>query len=91
MVRVLSFRTSLHSPEVLHSWLQSPLCVQAKQTAMEELTQGQASTLVRNEQIIDKSMEEMEDLEEMLNESISDSMRSTREKASGQAGKKKKR
>lgn len=64
--------------------------MQAKQTAMEELTQGQAATLVRNEQNIDKSMEEMEDLEEMLNESISDSMRSTREKASGQAGKKKK-
>ena len=75
-----------------------PLCtesgechMQAKQTAMEELTQGQAATLVRNEQNIDKSIEEMEDLEEMLNESISESMRSTREKGSGQAGKKKKR
>ncbi len=66
-------------------------CVHAKQTAMEKLAQKQAVTLVRNEQNIDKSMEEMEDLEEMLNESISDSMRSMREKASGQAGKKKKK
>ena len=37
-----------------------PLCMQAEQTAMEELTQGQAATLVRNEQNIDNSMEEME-------------------------------
>jgi len=64
---------------------------QAKQTAMEELTQGQAMTMVRNQQIIDKSAEEMDDLEEMLNESIADSMRSAKEKAAGQSGKKKKR
>ena len=65
--------------------------MQAKQTAMEEMTQGQAATLVRNEQIIDQAAEEMDDLEEMLNESISDSMRSTREKAAGQGKQQKKR
>ena len=66
-------------------------CMQAKQTAMEEMTQGQAATLVRNEQIIDQAAEEMDDLEEMLNESISDSMRSTKEKAAGQGKQQKKR
>ena len=66
-------------------------CMQAKQTAMEEMTQGQAATLVRNEQIIDQAAEEMDDLEEMLNESISDSMRSTKEKAAGQGKQHKKR
>ena len=58
---------------------------------MEEMTQGQAATLVRNEQIIDQAAEEMDDLEEMLNESISDSMRSTKEKAAGQGKQQKKR
>ena len=58
---------------------------------MEEMTQGQAATLVRNEQIIDQAAEEMDDLEEMLNESISDSMRSTKEKAAGQGKQLKKR
>ena len=65
------------------------LCVQAKQKAMEELTQGQAMTLVRNEQVIDRSAEEAEDLEEMLNESISDSLRGAKQKASGQGSEKK--
>ena len=58
--------------------------VQAKQKAMEELTQGQAMTLVRNEQVIDRSAEEAEDLEEMLNESIADSLRGAKQKAAGQ-------
>ena len=74
-----------------HSDAECLAVLQAKQTAMEELTQGQAMTMVRNQQIIDKSAEEMDDLEEMLNESIADSMRSAKEKASGQSGKKKKR
>ena len=72
----------------------SKICLpwmQAKQKAMEEMTQGQAATLVRNEQIIDQAAEEMDDLEEMLNESISDSMRSTKEKAAGQGKQHKKR
>ncbi len=47
------------------------LCgLQSKQVAMEELTAGQASTLVRNEQEIEKFMDEMEDLEETLCDSI---------------------
>lgn len=37
---------------------------------MEELSGGQASTLVRNEQEIDRAMEEMEELEETLVDSI---------------------
>ena len=37
---------------------------------MEELTQGQAAALVRNAQDTDKSMEEMEILEERLNERL---------------------
>jgi hypothetical protein len=44
--------------------------VQSKQAVMEELTAGQASTLVRNEQEIDKAMAELEDLEEMVSDSI---------------------
>lgn len=56
---------------------------------MEELTQGQAMTLVRNEQVIDRSAEEAEDLEEKLNESIADSLRGAKQKASGQGSEKK--
>lgn len=37
---------------------------------MEELTQGQAAKLVCDEQNIDKSIEEMEYLEERLNERL---------------------
>lgn len=67
--------------------------LQAKQTAMEELTAGQAAVLVRNEQDIDRSAEELEDLEEMLNESIADSLRSAKQKVAGRepSSKKKKR
>ena len=67
------------------------LSVQAKQTAMEELTQGQATTLARNEQVIDRSAEEAEDLEEMLNESIADSLRGAKQKAAGGGNEKKKK
>ena len=65
--------------------------MQAKQKAMEELTQGQAMTLVRNEQVIDRSAEEAEDLEEMLNESIADSMRGAKQKAAGLGNEKKRK
>ena len=58
---------------------------------MEELTQGQAATLVRNERLIDSSAEEMDDLEEVLIESISDSLRGAREKNGGAGAPKKKK
>ena len=50
--------------------------MQAKQTCYEELSAGQASQMARNETEIDRSTEEMEDLEETLNESIAESIRS---------------
>jgi hypothetical protein len=53
---------------------------------MEELTPGQAAVLVRNEQVIDRAKEEAEDLEEMLAESIADSIRGRKRAAAG-AGK----
>lgn len=63
---------------------------------MEELTPGQASVLVRNEQAVDKAAEELEELEEALCESISESIRGRRQQADKQAtdkqaGRKKKR
>ncbi|KAK9810824.1 hypothetical protein WJX73_010298 [Symbiochloris irregularis] len=57
-----------------------------KQKAMEELTPGQAAVLARNEQQIDKVTEEMEDLEEVLTDSIGDSIRGKREAAEAGAG-----
>ena len=59
---------------------------QAKQKAMEELTPGQAAVLARNEQQIEKVSEEMEDLEEVLTDSIADSIRGKRQKAEADAG-----
>ena len=50
--------------------------LQAKQTQYEEMSAGQASTMARNETEIDRSTEEMEDLEETLNESIAESIKS---------------
>lgn len=50
--------------------------LQAKQTSYEELSAGQASQMARNETEIDRATEEMEDLEETLNESIAESIRS---------------
>ena len=59
---------------------------------MEELTAGQAAVLVRNEQDIDRSNEELEELEDTLNESIADSMRGARQRAAvAEPQKKKKR
>lgn len=55
---------------------------------MEDLTAGQAAQLARNEQIIDKASEEFEDLEEMLNESIAESLRGKRGKLEAEASKK---
>lgn len=49
---------------------------QAKQTSYEELSAGQASQMARNETEIDRATEEMEDLEETLNESIAESIKS---------------
>lgn len=47
---------------------------------MEELTAGQAQTLARNEQVIDTSTDELEDLEEQLNSSIAESLRGKKNK-----------
>lgn len=58
---------------------------QAKQKAMEELTPGQAAVMARNEQQMEKVAEEMEDLEEVLTDSISDSIRGKRQKAEAEA------
>jgi hypothetical protein len=49
--------------------------MQAKQTQMEELTAGQASTLARNEAEIDKANEQIEELEETLADSVADAMK----------------
>lgn len=43
---------------------------QAKQKSMEDLTSGQAATLLRNERQCDRAREEIEELEEMLLESL---------------------
>ena len=59
--------------------------MQTKQKAMEELTPGQAAVMARNEQQIDKVTEEMEDLEEVLTDSIADSIRGKRQKAEAEA------
>lgn len=42
---------------------------------MEDLSTGQAAVLARNEQVIDKATEELEDLEELINESIAASLK----------------
>lgn len=62
--------------------------MQAKQGAMEELTPGQAAVLVRNEQEIDRSKEELEDLEEALAESVGDSIRGRKRAAAGEPDRK---
>lgn len=48
--------------------------IKAKQSDAQELTSGQASTMARNEQVIDTVTEEVDDLDEVLNESILDSI-----------------
>lgn len=50
--------------------------VQAKQGKMEEMTPGQAATLARNEQVIDTATDDLEELEEELNNSIAESLKS---------------
>ncbi|GAX81620.1 hypothetical protein CEUSTIGMA_g9048.t1 [Chlamydomonas eustigma] len=44
--------------------------IQAKEKMEGGLTQGQASAVVRNEQVIEKLTDEVEDLDEQLNESV---------------------
>ncbi|KAK9842408.1 hypothetical protein WJX84_012265 [Apatococcus fuscideae] len=61
--------------------------IRAKQTQYEEMSAGQASTMARNETEIDRSTEEMEDLEETLNESIAESIKSRQRQADRAAGK----
>lgn len=48
--------------------------IMVKQRAMEELSAGQAATLVRNEEEIEKAALEIEELEDSLMESIRDSL-----------------
>ena len=55
---------------------------------MEDLTAGQAAQLARNEQVIDKAEEEFEDLEELLNDSIAESLRGKKHKMEAEATKK---
>jgi hypothetical protein len=47
------------------------------------MTPGQAAVLVRNEQEIERAAEELEDLEEMLSESLADSVRGKKDRADG--------
>jgi len=65
-----------------------PWGLQAKQGKMEEMTAGQATTLSRNEQVIDAATQEMEDLEDDLNASIAQSLRGKRKKMQPEASKK---
>lgn len=52
---------------------------------MEEMTPGQAATLARNEQVIDAATDDLEELEEELNNSIADALKS---KGGGENGEK---
>lgn len=47
---------------------------------MEELSAGQAQTLARNEQVIDQSTDDLEDLEEQINNSIAESLKGKKNK-----------
>ena len=58
---------------------------------MDELSAGQASTLARNEAVVDRSLEELEELEEALCESIAESIRGRRSAAEKLPGAKKKK
>jgi hypothetical protein len=58
---------------------------------MDELTPGQASQLARNEEVIDRTAEELEELEEALAESVAESLRGRRQQAEQQPARKKKR
>ncbi|KAG1652378.1 hypothetical protein FOA52_007231, partial [Chlamydomonas sp. UWO 241] len=63
--------------------------IQAKEKAGDGLTPGQSSTMVRNEEAVDKLMQEMEDLEEQLNESVRQALRDkikAKEVAAGKEG-----
>jgi hypothetical protein len=58
---------------------------------MDELTPGQAAQLARNEEVIDRTAEELEELEEALSESVAESLRGRRQQAEQQPARKKKR
>jgi len=61
--------------------------IQSKQRSMEEMSVGQASTLARNEEEVEKAMIEIEELEDQLVASIEDSL-SGKNKSAGDGGKK---
>lgn len=65
--------------------------IKAKQSDAQELTSGQASTMARNEQVIDTLTEEVDDLDEVLNESILDSIMGKKRAAEAVNKKKRKR
>ena len=71
--------------------------IQAKQRSMEELSVGQANTLARNEEDIEKAMVEMDELEDQLMDSIRNSLGQKKSKkgtaggATGMAGRKRRR
>lgn len=56
---------------------------------MDDLTPGQMSTLVRNEQEIERASAEMDELEEQLEDSVRDSIGARRAAKEGKGGKKK--
>ncbi len=91
-------RASLHPLQTVLTWRQrrvefsgSPRAAQAKQGKMDELTPGQAAQLARNEEVIDRTAEELEELEEALSESVAESLRGRRQQAEQQPARKKKR
>lgn len=61
-----------------------------KQRAMEETTVGQATTLARNEHEIDRAMVEMEEIEDLLLESIRDALSGKKKEIAGRLAKKRK-
>eukprot|EP00887_Chlorella_sp_A99_P004998 scaffold4.g4998.t1 len=65
--------------------------IRGKEKSMEDLTAGQASTLVRNERVIDESLAEIEELEEQLCDSIRDALGQKRKAAEAKGGAKKRR
>lgn len=58
--------------------------IEAKRKIEVTLTQGQAVTLARNEQVIERLTEEIDDFEELLKDSIRESLLSRGEKVSCQ-------
>ena len=63
------------SPDISVHRVRKYAMLQAKQGKMEEMTPGQASTLARNEQVIDTATDNLEELEEELNSSIAETLK----------------